>query len=261
MMVFGEKYFEAINNILEKIRTTQARNIEESAKLMATAIHDGNLVHVFGSAHSAIPVMEVFPRYGSFIASKGSFHPLLNPRLLWSTVIGAGGVKDLLWIERVEGYIENFLDEQDMKSGDVLLVFSHGGLNAAPVESAMYAKKHGLAVVAVTSVENQKASNPTHSSGEKLSDIADIVIDNCAPSEDAVVKMDGLSEKICPSTTIAIITILQSLMAQVAGELLKMGEKLDVFVSPNITEVPLSHNKEIFAKYSHILAQHAQREG
>ncbi len=259
MMVFGEKYFKAINDILERIHNTQAENIEKAARLMAISIHNGNLVHVFGSAHSAIPVMEVFPRYGSFVASKGGFHPLLNPRLLWFTVIGAGGVKDLLWLERVEGYIENFLDEQDMKSDDVLLVFSHGGLNAAPVESAMYAKDHGLSVIAVTSMENQRISKATHSTGKKLSDVADIVIDNCAPSEDAVVKIDGLSEKICPSTTIAIITILQLLMAQVAGELLEMGEKLNVFVSPNITEIPPSHNREIFAKYSYILAQHAQK--
>jgi len=256
MLVFGEKYFKEINNILKKICTTQAENIEKSAKLMATAIHDGKLVHVFGSAHSAIPVMEVFPRYGSFVASKGGFHPLLNPRLLWSTVVGAGGVKDLLWLERVEGYMENFLDEQGMRSGDVLLVFSHGGLNSAPVESAIYAKKHGLLVVAVTCMENQKVSKSTHSSGKKLSDIADIVIDNCAPSEDSIVKIDGLPEKICPSTTIAIITILQSLIAQIAGELLEMGEKLDVFVSPNVAKIPLSHNRKIFAKYSHILTQH-----
>jgi len=260
MLTFGERYFEEINNILERIQTTQAENIEKSAKLMATAIHNGNLVHVFGSAHSAIPVLEVFPRYGSFVASKGGFHPLLNPRLLWSTVVGAGGVKDLLWLERVEGYIENFLDEQGMKSGDVLLVFSHGGLNSAPIESAIYAKKHGLLVVAVTCMENQKVSKSTHSSGKKLSDIADIVIDNCTPSEDAVVKIDGLSEKICPSTTVAIITILQSLIAQVAGELLGMEEKLDVFVSPNVAGIPLPHNRKIFAKYSHILAQHARKE-
>jgi len=41
---------------------------------------------------------------------------------------------------------------------------------------------------------------------------------------------------------------------------LGMEEKLDVFVSPNVVGIPLPHNRKIFAKYSHILVQHARKE-
>jgi uncharacterized phosphosugar-binding protein len=43
------------------------------------------LVHLFGSGHSVIPVLDVFPRYGSF----AGFHPLMDSRLMWTQVLSA----------------------------------------------------------------------------------------------------------------------------------------------------------------------------
>ncbi len=65
----------------------------------------GGLVHLFGSGHSVIPVMDSFPRYGSFVG----LNPLTDPRLMWHNVLGPGGVRELLWLERTEGYVANFL--------------------------------------------------------------------------------------------------------------------------------------------------------
>ncbi len=60
---------------------------EATLKDLVQAIADEHLVHLFGSGHSVIPVLDVFPRYGSF----PGFHPLLDPRLMWSNVLGPGG--------------------------------------------------------------------------------------------------------------------------------------------------------------------------
>lgn len=62
-----------------------------------------------------------------------------------------------------------------------MIVFSHGGLNAAPIEAAMYARGRGLKVIAITSGDNYKSAKATHSSGNKPGDLADILIDNCCP--------------------------------------------------------------------------------
>jgi hypothetical protein len=71
------------------------------------------------------------------------------------------------------------------------VVYSHSGRNAAGIETALYAQKRGLAVVDVTSTKMLEKP-PTHSSGKRLADAADIVIDTCAPVEDAIVKIPGM---------------------------------------------------------------------
>lgn len=256
MKRYFESYFDGIGKIIGRIRETQADNIAKAAGIMAEAIRSGRLVHIFGSAHSSIPVMELFPRYGGYVGERGAFHPVLNPRLLWWNVVGTGAVKDLLWLEREKGYIENFLAEQDFQEGDVLLVFSHGGINAAPVEAAVYAKEHGMKVVAVTSMENQRLVGKERPEIKKISDVADIPIDNCVPLEDALVPLDGRIERVSAGSTIAIVTIVQSLNAQVAGELNESGERLKIFVSPNVTGIPLSNNEEVFKKYDSVLLDH-----
>ena len=45
---------------------------------------------VFGSGHSVIPVLDVFPRYGGFVG----FHPMMDPRLMWFNVVGPGGAPE-----------------------------------------------------------------------------------------------------------------------------------------------------------------------
>ncbi len=37
------------------------------------------------------------------------FNPLLDPRLMWHDILGTGGTRELLWLERTEGYINKFL--------------------------------------------------------------------------------------------------------------------------------------------------------
>jgi len=139
---------------------------------MATVIGNGGRVYLFGSGHSVIPVMDVFPRYGSFIG----FYPLYDPRLMWSNVIGPNGARELLWLERREGYIEQFLQSFAIGSGDCLTVFSHGGLNAAPIEAALYARARGAKVVTVSSLENARIAARSHSSGKALPDVADAAL-------------------------------------------------------------------------------------
>jgi len=255
-MNYCEIFYKKELEIIETIYKSQLENIKEAANIMVDAIASGHLVYVFGSAHSAMPAMEIFPRYGSYVGEKGAFHPLLNPRLLWWNVVGTGGVKDLLWLERQNGYIANYLDEQDLKPGDVLWVFSHGGVNAAPVEAATYAKERGMKVIAVTSLDNQRLVEKKHPEIKKISDIADIIIDNCVPLEDALVPLEEHVEKVSAGSTIAAMTVVQLVNAQVAGELVDRGVELCIFVSPNVTEIPPTHNQEVFKKYDEIVMKH-----
>ncbi|HEX2972193.1 MAG TPA: SIS domain-containing protein [Tepidisphaeraceae bacterium] len=243
------QYRQKITEVTNAIFTTQAGNIEKAADLMAECIANKGLVHMFGSGHSVLPVQDMFPRYGAF----PGFHPLMDMRLMWTNVIGSGGAKGLLWLERREGYAQVLFENEPIRSGDVMLVYSHGGLNAAGIEVALEAKKRGLKVVAVTSMCNYKVREATHSSGKKLADCADVVIDNCCPPEDALVKIDGWKAPVAASSTVATVTIAMSLMAQVADGLAKRGIKPPVFVSPNVPGIPADNTNRVYIEYENSL--------
>ncbi|MGE4277347.1 MAG: sugar isomerase domain-containing protein [Lawsonibacter sp.] len=247
------EYLKKITEVIEKISNEESENIQAAADLCAEVIHSGKLVHLFGSGHSVLPVQDVFPRYGGVVG----WHPCMDPRLMWNNVIGPGGARELLWIERQEGYIENFLQSYTFKEGEAMIIYSHGGLNAAPIEAAMYAKARGLKVIAITSGENYKKAAPNHSSGKKLGDLADILIDNCCPLEDALVEIPGYHQKVGASSTVAVITISQTIASETALRLEKLGHKMHIFVSPNVTEVPKEYMKEVYASYTEtVLGNH-----
>jgi uncharacterized phosphosugar-binding protein len=240
----AQAYFDAVAAILEKIRMSQGETISRAAALMAQSVLAERWVYLFGSGHSVIPVLDVYPRYGSFIG----FRPLMDPRLMWFNVVGPGGAPELLWLERQEGYVQNFLKAYDFESADSLLVYSHGGLNAAPIEAALYARSLGAKVIAVTSLANRQVSVPNHSSGKALADVADVVIDNCVPPEDSLVDV-GQPEKVAAGSTFAVISISMALVAETARILKSRGVHLDTFVSPNVPGILPGHNAEVFSKY------------
>jgi uncharacterized phosphosugar-binding protein len=242
-------YYDQVSAVLSRIRQTQMERIGEAAGAIADAIHAGGFAFLYGSGHSVIPVMDVFPRYGSFVG----FVPLYDPRLMWSNVVGPGGARELLWLERQEGYAPVFLQSFPLRRGDCFVVFSHGGLNAAPVDAALYARERGLTVVSVSSLANVAAAKPTHSSGKTLSDVAHIAIDNCVAPEDSQVDV-GRLEKVAAASTMAGVMVAMSLVAEVGARLAARGFALDTFVSPNVPGVRPDHNARVFEAYARRLA-------
>ena len=242
-------YVTKIQEIISKIEATQGENILKAAEICAETIASGKMVHLFGSGHSVLPIQDMFPRYGGVVG----WHPLMDPRLMWSNVIGPNGARELLWIERQEGYIENFLKSFNLQEGEAIIVYSHGGLNAAPIECAMYARKYGLKVIAITSGENYLKAKAVHSTGNKLGDVADILIDNCCPLEDALVEIEGYPQKVGASSTTAVMTITQALASETALLLEKKGHKMHIFVSPNVKECPPSYIDEVYESYTELV--------
>ena len=243
-------YHDAITKVLDDIRRTQIGKIQQAGEAIASSIASGGLAWLFGSGHSVIPVMDVFPRYGSFVG----FVPLYDPRLMWSNVVGPGGARELLWIERQEGYAPVFLQSFALRKGDCFLAFSHGGTNAAPIEAALYARARGLTVISVSSLANAAAAVATHSSGKKLSDVADIAIDNCVAPEDSQVDV-GRPEKVAAGSTMAVVYVAMALVAETGARLLARGHTPTTFVSPNVPGVAPGHNQHVFEAYARRLAE------
>ncbi len=238
-------YYERIVRVLHHLHSLELGKLKAAGELVANVISGGGRAYLFGSGHSVIPVMDIFPRYGSFVG----FYPLYDPRLMWSNVVGPNGARELLWIERQEGYVAQFLQSYPMGPGDCLIVFSHGGLNAAPVEAALYARERGTRVITVSSLENARASRATHSSGHALPDVADIAIDNCVAPEDAQVDV-GRPENIAAGSTIAAVFVAMALVAEAGARLAARGYPLTTFVSPNVDGVEKDHNLRVFDEYA-----------
>lgn len=238
------EYLGRITDVISKIRETQKDPIERAAAAFAKSMTSCGRVYMFGSGHSVIPVLDIFPRYGSFVG----FYPIYDPRLMWSNVVGPGGARELLWLEQREGYAEIILSSYELKPVDSILIFSHGGLNAAPIEMGIEAKKRGVTVVSVSSHENYRHAAAKHSSGKKLADVSDIAIDNCVPPEDALISGEGILEKFAAGSTVASVSIAMTLVAEVGRLLLKGGVRPSTFVSPNVGLSP-DHNQQVFKEY------------
>jgi uncharacterized phosphosugar-binding protein len=243
-------YLSRLVDLLESAAADQDETLDAVAGRMADTLAAGGLVHLFGSGHSVIPCLDAFPRYGSY----AGLNPLTDPRLMWHNVLGPGGVRELLWLERTEGYVEQFLAHEPLAAGDGMLVFSHSGLNAAPIEAARYGQRHGLWVAGVTSRANE--TRPTgHSSGKRLGDVSDYVLDTGVPVEDALVPIEGASRPVGGASTLVAAALTHELLARTAVVLAEKGIHLPTFVSPTVPGATLSSNDEVFARHAALLAE------
>lgn len=243
-------FIENIVVLIENVQKEQSTNLDLVAEKCALSRKDGGLIHLFGSGHSVIPTMDAYPRYGSFVG----IHPIFDPRLMWHNVLGPGGVRELLWLERTENYIFQLLQNEPINPGDIFIAFSHGGTNAAAIEAVEYAKSKGCFTIGVTSLKNANAKS-RHSRGLKLSTVVDLVIDTGVPVEDAVCNVEGWSRPVGGSSTIVATIIAQEIITRTAQHLGKLGLEVPTFVSPTVPGASVSSNDEVFAEHAKYLHQ------
>ena len=237
--------------VLERIRDTQSDAIQRASEVCAEAIGAGGFVHLFGTGHSRIPVEEMFPRYGSY----PGFHPIVELSMTFHTqVVGANGQRQAMFIERMEGLAERILANFELAPPDVMLVFSHGGTTAVPIEIAQGARGRGLPVIAVTSVAHSLASEASHSSGTRLLDHADVVLDLATPVGDALVRIEGLDTPVAPGSSLAGVALANELKVRTAKLLAARGALPPVLTSPAL--VGRERSAQLF---DDAYAEHARR--
>ena len=207
--------------IVERIQQTQLDALERAADLCVQAIAGDGLVHLFGTGHSRMFIEEMFPRHGSF----PGFHPIVELSLTYhNQVVGANGQRQAMFLEHVEGLGKAILRNFVLRPPDVFIIFSNSGVNEVVVEVGLEAKKLGLPVIAVVSLEHCLASAPRHSSGKRLTDLADVVLDNCTPAGDALVYVEGLAEPVGPGSTIGAAALTNALKCLIAARLTALGQ-------------------------------------
>lgn len=224
----AQQYLAAAAAILERIQHTQLDALARAAAICTEAIAGGGLVHLFATGHSRMFVEEMFPRHGSF----PGFHPLIELSLTNHTqVVGANGQRQAMFLEHVEGLGKVILRNFVFRAPDACIVFSNSGVNEVVVEVAIEAQRLGMPVIAVVSVDHCTAAAPKHSSGRKLIDVADVVLDNCTPAGDALVQVNGLADPVGPGSTIGAAALTNALKCLVAEGLTARGQPPIVLTS------------------------------
>lgn len=112
------------------------------------------------------------------------------------------------------------------------------------VEVALQAKKRGLKVIALVSLPYCASVEARHSSGQKLPDIADAVLDNGAVLGEAAIELEGIPYRVGATSGVIGAAILQALVVQVAETLAERNVEPPIWVSIN-----LPGGTEINAKY------------
>jgi uncharacterized phosphosugar-binding protein len=245
------EWLDVAVDVLGRIRESQAEAIEQASHWSAEAIASDGLVHLFGTGHSRIPVEEMFPRYGSY----PGFNPMVELSMTFHTqVVGANGQRQAMFIERTPGLAEVILSNFTFGPKDVVIVFSAGGLSAVPVEVARGARRRGLRVIAVTSIQQSMSDEPDPRVGTRLLDEADLVIDLCTPHADAMVTIDGLDTPVGPGSSLAAVAIVNSIKVRTAQLLVERGAMPSVITRGSVVGAERSR-----ALFEDAYQEHARR--
>jgi uncharacterized phosphosugar-binding protein len=229
-------YFDGIEALQKKIRETQGPNIEEAARIVAEALINDGLLHVYGAGHSACVTEEIFFRAGTV----AGINQILDLSL-------AGAVNACM--ERLEGIGEILYQQSHASPQDVFLVISNSGRNAAPIEMAREAQKHGHKVIVETCTEFSLAQSSRHSSGKRLLDYADVILDNQGVFGDCVVQMEGFPMPMGPASGVLGSYLVHAMLVQVVFTMREMGvEKPPVFMHGNL-DGGMEFNQELLEKY------------
>ncbi len=224
------EWLKNARSVMDNIESTQLENIKKAATVMADSIEAGRWVHTFGCGHATIPVEEMYPRIGGFVG----FHPIIElPLSFFTHIVGDMGIHQFLFLERTEGYGQEIMKSYDFNEKDCMWIFSHSGINNLNIDVALEAKRRGMKVIVYGSAAASKAKKTRHSSGKSLFEVADLVVDSCAPLEDASVSLKKHVDKVGPVSTLAFVTTVWLTITTVAEILEERGVKMYIHPSHN----------------------------
>jgi uncharacterized phosphosugar-binding protein len=222
-------YLSQVMALLARIQDEEGDAILRAGAAVADRIAEDRLIYVIGpGGHSQIGAEEVFSRAGG-LACIVSF-------LDDGFYLGHGAARSMA-IERTPGYARAILGDTDFDAGDVLIIVNAYGINSGTIDSALYAHELGMTTIGVTSVANQRGlaqGHPSrHPSGKDLCDLVDILVDTKMPMGDAVMKLDGVAEKVGPVSTYVNAYAMNSIMLEAIANLAARGIEPPVWRSSN----------------------------
>ncbi|MDO4198667.1 MAG: SIS domain-containing protein [Erysipelotrichaceae bacterium] len=238
-----EKYYEELNKVVEKVRSTQADNIMKAAELLADVTERGGIIYGFGTGHSHLVVDDAFWR----AATPANYCALLEP-----SATGNQEITKSYYVENTYGNGKLIVDYHRITPNDCMIIISNSGNNIAPVDAAIRAKEKGIPVIGITAVEYSNYLKCKHESGLKLKDVADIVLDNCSLIGDAAVEIDNFDMKVGSTSSIPNIYLQNCILTQMVEILVERGFEPDVYYNGHMAFMKpecADHNDKLVDKY------------
>ena len=219
------EYCNKITEILNEIIETQAEKIDRAIDMLFEAFHSGHSIYVFGASHAGIFTEEMYGRAGGLMI----VNPIFNPTLMLNT----RPITVTSEMEQLEGFGRVILNGARLKKDDVLILCSVSGRNSVAIDMAIDAGKLGAKIICVTSLDYGRNVKSRHSSGKLLSELADIVIDNCGEYGDACIPVGEIGVKAGATSTVSGAAIANMLTVGFAQKCEESGIEPPVFESSN----------------------------
>ena len=219
------EFIEVVQNQLKKQFEEEVKAIELAAEYCANSVMSDRVIHVFGCGHSQMFAMEVFYRAGGLVPVNALLipHLALFPKAKLST-----------FQERVEGFSDEYLALENTSEKDTMIIVSISGRNAGVVDMGLAAKKIGMKVIALASSQFSNSVTSRHSSGKKLGDVADVVIDIKCVEGDACLSHEKVKDKFIGTSTILGMSVMDAIIARTIELSADNGYEVPIYVSSNL---------------------------
>ncbi len=225
------RWFEACDEVLNRIRTTQADSLLRAGELIAEAAKAGGGLHIYDTGHCS---HEPIHRAGGLL--------MMTPlRFSLNLESRPAPRRHELAARRSEEFRQSddekiadlAVERSGLAPGDVLIVNSVSGKAASVVQVALAAKRLGVSVVAITNLSYSRSVAGEYSSGKHLFEVADVVIDNCGVAGDAILEVEGVEAKVAPTSGLTFCYIIWALTCEAIDQMLARGLRPHVYQSVN----------------------------
>ena len=216
--------------------------IISAAVLMGDCMNNNGLVQLCGINHGLAFSMELGYRAGGLMP----FHQFKIADLLMRKVITEVQYNDPE-IDSDVTIAHKMLNMYNVYPQDMFIFASYPGNEPVVVELALVAKQKGQKIIAVVDRKLSDSSPALHSTGQKLTDLADVVLDVLAPYPDTVLTLsDGT--KFGQVSTICGNILAQMLTAETYRYLKESGKPAPILLSANVKGADV-HNRAISDMY------------
>jgi len=223
-----QESWRQLSRHLEEVLATQVEAIQRAAQLCADCIEHDGVIHTFGSGHSRAFAAELVHRAGGLAPINRIDFEDLALYGHWTLERARS-----LECERDLEAGKALLACHQIEAQDIFLIASQSGVNAAIVEYSLQIKESGHRIIALTSLEHTQRTPSRHPLGQKLYELADVIIDNCTAYGDTLLELPG-GEQINSASSLIGVLVAQLLNTEIAGLLQARGKEVPAFVSDNI---------------------------
>lgn len=221
------QYMDKVQALLTTVQKDEAPNINKAIELLLQANLSKHSIYIFGASHAGILAEEMYYRAGGMMTINAIFGREL--------MLDRKPITFTSKMERLEGYGTALASTVPFQKDDVLILHSVSGRNPVIIDLGLAAKARGVKIIALTNLTYSKSVTSRHSSGKRLFEIADVVIDNHGDIGDATCPIPEINQKVGPTSTVIGAAILNTIIVEVCQQMVQHGiQHPPIFYSANL---------------------------